>query len=89
MKQPEYIEGTEALENFEQLATAILRAPKPNIKAKQKAPTSRKPGIRRDGSLRSYFPGLWEAAPLRLTSRPMGIRARNSQGFNIVTVISR
>ena len=27
MKQPEYREGPEALENFERLATAILQAP--------------------------------------------------------------
>jgi hypothetical protein len=44
MKQAEYIEGPEAFENFERFATAILQAPKPRIKAKQKpkAPTSRK-----------------------------------------------
>jgi hypothetical protein len=28
MKQPEYIEGPEALENFERLATTILQASK-------------------------------------------------------------
>ena len=40
----EYIEGREAFANFERFATAILQAPKPKIKAKQKpkAPTSRK-----------------------------------------------
>jgi hypothetical protein len=27
MKQPEYTEGTQALENFKQLASAILQAP--------------------------------------------------------------
>ena len=27
MKQPEYTEGTQALANFKQLATAILQAP--------------------------------------------------------------
>jgi hypothetical protein len=44
MKEHEYIEGPEALKNFERFATAILQAPKPKIKAKQrpKAATSRK-----------------------------------------------
>ena len=44
MKEREYTEGPEALENFEQFATAILQAPKPKIKAKKqpKAATSRK-----------------------------------------------
>jgi hypothetical protein len=42
--RPEYTEGPEAFANFERFATAILQAPKPKIKAKQKpkAPTSRK-----------------------------------------------
>jgi len=45
MKQREYIEGPEALENFERFATAILQAPKPKGKTKKetKAATSRKP----------------------------------------------
>jgi hypothetical protein len=34
MKQPEYIEGPEALENFKNLATAILQA-SPKKKKKQ------------------------------------------------------
>jgi hypothetical protein len=38
MKKLEYTEGPEALENFEQLARAILQAPKPKIKAKKLAP---------------------------------------------------
>jgi hypothetical protein len=44
MKQPEYTEGPEALENFEQFARAMLQAPKPKGKAKKqtKATTSRK-----------------------------------------------
>jgi hypothetical protein len=48
MKQPEYIEGSEALENFERLATAVLRSPRPNAvapkkkNAKQPKATSRK-----------------------------------------------
>jgi hypothetical protein len=44
MKAREYIEGPEALANFEQLATAILRAPKPKKKAKKQPniATSRK-----------------------------------------------
>ena len=44
MKQPEYTEGLQALENFKQFATAILQAPKPKIKAKKqpKVATSRK-----------------------------------------------
>jgi len=45
MKQPEYTEGPEALENFERFGQAILQAPKPKLKAKKesKADTSRKP----------------------------------------------
>jgi hypothetical protein len=45
MKEHEYIEGPEAFANFERFGTAILRAPKPKIKAKKraKAATSRKP----------------------------------------------
>jgi hypothetical protein len=45
MKEPEYIEGPEALENFEQFGRAILQAPKPKSKGKKesKAGTSRKP----------------------------------------------
>ena len=35
MKQREYTEGTQALENFERLATAILQAP---VKKKKKQP---------------------------------------------------
>jgi hypothetical protein len=35
MKEPEYIEGSEALENFERFGRAILQAPKPKIKAKK------------------------------------------------------
>jgi hypothetical protein len=39
MKQPEYTEGTQALENFKQLATAILQAPakKKNRQTKKSA----------------------------------------------------
>jgi len=29
MKQPEYTEGPQALENFEKMATAIFQSPKP------------------------------------------------------------
>jgi hypothetical protein len=35
MKQQEYVEGPEALENFEQFARAILQAPKPKGKTKK------------------------------------------------------
>jgi hypothetical protein len=45
MKTLAYIEGPKALENFEQFATTILRAPKPNLKdrKKPKPTTNRKP----------------------------------------------
>jgi hypothetical protein len=45
MKEREYIEGPEALANFEQLGRAILQAPKPKGKAKNQAKVdaSRKP----------------------------------------------
>jgi hypothetical protein len=36
MKQPEYTEGTQALENFKQLATAILQAPAKKKKGRTK-----------------------------------------------------
>ncbi len=44
MKQREYIEGPEALENFERFTTAILQAPVSKKKAKEQAKpaTSRK-----------------------------------------------
>ena len=40
MKQPEYIEGSEALNNFEQFATAILQAPAKKKKKQAKKPAS-------------------------------------------------
>ena len=42
MKQQEYIEGPEALENFKRLATAILQAPAKKKKKQAKKPASRK-----------------------------------------------
>jgi hypothetical protein len=36
MKQREYTEGSEAQENFERLAIAVLQAPKTKKKGKQK-----------------------------------------------------
>ena len=43
MKQPEYTEGTQALENFKQLASAILQAPakKKNRRTKKSASPSK------------------------------------------------
>jgi hypothetical protein len=44
MKQPEYTEGTQALENFKTLATAILQAPAKKKKRQTKKSASvRKP----------------------------------------------
>jgi hypothetical protein len=44
MKQREYTEGPEALENFKRLATAILQAPAKKKKRQTKKPASvRKP----------------------------------------------
>jgi hypothetical protein len=47
MKQPEYIEGPKALENFEKMATAIFQAPKAeerkNPKKSSKKASERKP----------------------------------------------
>jgi hypothetical protein len=40
MKQPEYTEGPEALENFTSLATAILQAPAKKKKKQTKKPAS-------------------------------------------------
>jgi hypothetical protein len=42
MKQPEYTEGPEALENFKNLATAILQAPAKKKKKQARKPASRK-----------------------------------------------
>ena len=42
MKQPEYKEGPEALENFEKFATTILQAPRPKQKKQAKKPASLK-----------------------------------------------
>jgi len=36
MKEPEYIEGPKALENFERLARAVMQAPRPNKRGRQK-----------------------------------------------------
>jgi len=43
MKQPEYTEGPEALQNFKNLATAILQAPRKKQKKQAKPASSRKP----------------------------------------------
>jgi len=43
MKQPEYTEGPEALQNFKSLATAILQAPPKKKKKQAKPASSRKP----------------------------------------------
>jgi len=40
MKQQEYIEGPEALENFKRLATAIVQAPAKKKKKQAKKPAS-------------------------------------------------
>ncbi|HEY6768918.1 MAG TPA: hypothetical protein VI386_29540 [Candidatus Sulfotelmatobacter sp.] len=42
MKQPEYTEGPEALENFKRLATAILQAPAQKQKKQPKKAASLK-----------------------------------------------
>jgi hypothetical protein len=41
--KPEYVEGPKALENFEQLAQAVLQSPKPSIPKNPKTKVSRKP----------------------------------------------
>jgi len=44
MKQPEYVEGPDALENFKMLATAILQAPvKKKKKQTKKSASQEKP----------------------------------------------
>jgi hypothetical protein len=43
MKRPEYVEGPEALQNFKQLATAILQAPGKKKKQTKKSASQRKP----------------------------------------------
>jgi hypothetical protein len=43
MKQPEYTEGPEALDNFKRLATAILQAPAKKKKQTKKSASVRKP----------------------------------------------
>jgi hypothetical protein len=40
MKQPEYIEGPEATENFKRLATAILQSPRKKKKKRAAKPAS-------------------------------------------------
>ena len=42
MKHPEYTEGSQALENFKQLATAILQAPRKKKKQTKKSASLRK-----------------------------------------------
>jgi hypothetical protein len=41
MKQPEYTEGPEALENFKRLATAILQSPAKKKKKKKQTKNER------------------------------------------------
>jgi hypothetical protein len=41
--EPQYVEGQKALDNFEQLAKAVLRAPKPAITKNPQKSASRKP----------------------------------------------
>jgi hypothetical protein len=48
MKEPEYREGPEALENFKKLATAILQAPAKKKKKQAKKPASRKSAKKSD-----------------------------------------
>jgi hypothetical protein len=43
MKQPEYIEGPEALGNFKKFAGAILQAPAKKKKQTKKSASERKP----------------------------------------------
>ena len=43
MKQPEYIEGQQALDNFKQLATAILQTPRKKKKQAKKPASQAKP----------------------------------------------
>jgi hypothetical protein len=44
MKQPEYTEGTQALENFKSLASAILQAPvKKKKRQTKKSASAKKP----------------------------------------------
>jgi hypothetical protein len=43
MKTPECTEGTQALENFKTLATAILQAPSKKKKQTKKSASGRKP----------------------------------------------
>jgi hypothetical protein len=47
MKEPEYTEGPQAMENFEKMATAIFQKPKPGgrktRKKSSKAASERKP----------------------------------------------
>ncbi len=49
MKEPEYIEGPKALENFEKMATAVFQAPKPEgrktRKKSSKKASERKPKL--------------------------------------------
>jgi hypothetical protein len=48
MRQPEYKEGPEALENFEKFATAILQAPVTKKKQPKKAASESKPKSDKD-----------------------------------------
>jgi hypothetical protein len=48
MKQPEYVEGSEAIKNFEQFATAILQALVTKKKQPKKAASESKPKSDKD-----------------------------------------
>jgi hypothetical protein len=52
MKTPEYIEGHEALKNFERLAITVLQAPKDGGGRKTAEKSSKKAGERKAETLR-------------------------------------
>lgn len=43
MKNQEYVEGPEALKNFERLATAVMQAPNPKAKAVKSKTSAKSP----------------------------------------------
>jgi hypothetical protein len=53
MKQPEYKEGPEALENFKRLATAILQAP---AKKKKRQTNSKSRPVQMESAQGTAFP---------------------------------
>ena len=95
MKQPECIEGPEALGNFERLATAILQAPNKKKKQEKKPTSLGKPKkdwiVRIDGArlLADIFAELSDGVDPGTSTRTLSRARRLADGVAPTQAISR